>query len=85
MKLNPVFLVHHSGNETVIVPTDSAVFSGIIRGNKTLGEIADLLQTDRTKSEIVETLLSRYDAPRETIEKDVDNIVEQLRSVGAIL
>lgn len=37
MKLNKNFIVHKSGKNTVIVPTDDAGFSGIVKGNNTLG------------------------------------------------
>ena len=46
MKLNNDFLVHTSGNETVVVPTGKASFSGIVKGNLTLGAMLEILKND---------------------------------------
>ena len=54
MKLNKDFLLHNLGEETVLVPTGKAEFSGIVRGNKTLGAVLELLKTDTTEAQIIE-------------------------------
>ena len=84
MKLNENFLVHKSGNDTVIVPTGNAGFSGVIKGNETLGIILDLLKYDTTEKEVVDKLEAEYDGPREMIENDVADVVGRLRKIGAI-
>lgn len=84
MKLNKNFLVHKTGNDTVIVPVGNAKFSGVVRGNETLGAILDLLKKDTTVQNIVDEMMKSYDAPREVIEKDVVSTVENLRNIGAI-
>ena len=84
MKLNKNFLIHNTKNETVIVPTGKADFSGIVRGNSTLGVILELLQKDITEEEIIKALEKEYDAPKEVIRDDVIETLDRLRKIGAI-
>lgn len=84
MKLNKNFLVHKTGNDTVVVPTGNADFSGVVKGNETLGIILELLKNDTTESAVVEALTKEYDAPREVIEKDVSDVIGRLRKIGAV-
>lgn len=84
MKLNQNFLVHKTNSDTIIVPTGKAEFSGVVKGNQTLGLILDLLKKDTTEQEIVNAITEEYDAPREVIENDVKTTVSRLRKIGAI-
>ncbi len=84
LKLNKNFLVHKTDKETIVVPTGKAEFSGVVKGNQTLGTILDLLKKDTTIEKIVDSMLKEYDAPREVIEKDVRTTVSRLREIGAI-
>ena len=82
MKLNRNFLLHTVNSETV--PTGEAGFSGVVRGNKTLGAILELLKTDITEREIVAALQARFDAPQGAVEKDVSKALAELKKIGAI-
>ena len=84
MKLNKNFLTHKAGNDTVIVPTGNAGFSGVVQGNETLGIILDLLKEDTTEQQIIDKMAEQYDAPRAEIEKDVVSVISGLRKIGAI-
>lgn len=84
MKLNKNFLVHTTGNDTVVVPTGDAGFSGVVKGNETLGAILDLMKKDTTEQNIIESMLKVYDVPREIIEKDVRTTINRLKEIGAI-
>ena len=84
MKLNKNFLVHTTGNDTVVVPTGDSGFSGIVKGNETLGAILDLMKKDTTEENIIESMLKVYDVPREIIEKDVRTAINRLKEIGAI-
>lgn len=84
MKLNKEFLLHNSSGASILVPTGSADFSGIVRGNKTLGAVLELLQEETTENEIVAAMRGRYDAPEGTIEQDVAKILTELRKIGAL-
>ena len=84
MKLRKEFLVHNSGSESFLIPSGSAGFSGMIRGNRTLGIILELLQTDTTEAELTAALRARFDDPDAPIEADVAKALTELRKVGAI-
>ena len=84
MKLNKDFLIHSTGNESILVPTGAANFSGVVRGNETLGRILELLKTDTTEEEIVGKIRAEYDAPEGVIEADVRKALEELRTIGAL-
>lgn len=84
MKLNNDFLVHTSGNETVVVPTGKAAFSGIVKGNLTLGAMLEILKNDVSEEELVKKMKEQYDAPDGAIEKDIRKLLGSLRKIGAL-
>ena len=84
MKLNKDFLIHETGNETYLVPTGDADFSGIVRGNHTLDIILELLKTDTDEAAIVAAIQSRFDAPKEVVVADVKKALSELRRIGAL-
>ena len=84
MKLKEGFITHESAGEHITVTAGNTVFSGMVRSNQTAGFIVECLKSDVTKEDIVTKMLEKYDAPKERIEKDVEKILEQLHSIGAI-
>lgn len=84
MKLNKDFLLHNTGSESILVPTGSAAFSGVVRGNKTLGAVLELLKNDTTEAELVTAMKARFNAPDGAIEKDVAKVLAELRRIGAL-
>mgnify|MGYP002516805652 len=84
MKLSKDFLLHHNGEESLVVSTGNAAFAGLARTNKTAARILDCLAKGADRAQIIDDLTARYDAPREQITVDVDHILEQLRRIGAI-
>ena len=84
MKLKKEYLSHNSGGESYLIPAAGAGFSGMVKGNKTLGAILDLLKEDTTGEKIVDELCERYDAPRDVIAGDVAKALAELRKIGAI-
>ena len=84
MKLKDEFITHNSDDESMLIPTADAKFSGIVRGNKTMGKIIDLLKEDTTEDEIVGKLFYIYDIPEETVRKDVKTVIENLTNIGAL-
>ena len=83
MKLRKEFLTQTMGSEQIMVATGGR-FSGMVRSNPTAAYIVDLLKKDTTREQIIEDMLSRYDAPREVIEPDVDKVLNTLRSIQAL-
>lgn len=84
MKLKKEFIVHESGGEYMLVATGKAKFSGLVRGNKTVGDILELLKKDTTADAVVDAMLEKYDAPREKVEQDVKKVISELKKIGAI-
>ena len=84
MKLKKEFIAHDTMDESLLVPTGDAEFSGIVRGNKTLGVVLSLLKEETTQEEVVSAMLERFDAPKEIIERDVDRAITELRKIGAL-
>ena len=84
MKLNDKFLRHDMDDSALVVPVAGADFHGVVRGNSTVGAILELLEKDITQEEIVAAMCERYDGDPEFIREDVDKVITQLRSIGAI-
>lgn len=85
MKLNQNFITHASKGEHYMISTGNAEFKGIVKNNETASFIIECLKTETTEMEIVEKLLKKYTGTNiETIEKDVNCIIEKLRSIGAL-
>lgn len=85
MKLNQNFITHESKGEHYMVSTGNAKFKGITKNNETASFIIECLKTETTKKEIVQKILKKYTGTNpETIEKDVNCIIEKLRSIGAL-
>ncbi len=84
MKLNKNFILHVAEGETLLVPTGDAEFSGIIRGNATLGAVLELLREEITEEKLIASMKVKFDAPLETIEADVERALAVLRKVGAL-
>ena len=84
MKLKKDFITHDIGSESLLVPTGAAGFSGLVKGNKTLGVILELLKQDTTEAEIVAAMKARFDAPEEVIARDVKKALTELQKIGAL-
>ena len=83
-KLSKKYILHEASGESVLVPTGNAPFAGIVRGNKTLGAVLNQLSADTTEAEIVSRLAARFDAPEDLIARDVHQVLENLRRIGAL-
>lgn len=84
MKLNKDFIVYDAEKETILVSTAAASFTGIVRGNRTLSAILELLKNDTDEAAMIKALQDRFDAPAEVIEEDVKKALAELRKIGAI-
>lgn len=85
MKLKEGFITHETGEEQIMVGTGEVRFAGLVRSNKTAAFIIDCLKVETTREEIVSKMVDCYDASREVIAADVQHILEQLDSIGAIV
>ena len=83
MKLKDTYITHDSDGEQILLDTSSS-FAGLIRNNKTAAFIVECLKEDTTEEKIVEAMFEKYDAPKEVLAKDVADVIEKLRKVGAL-
>ena len=84
MKLSKNFIFHEADGQAMLVPTGNAGFSGLVRGNKTLGAVLRCLKEETTEAEITAALKEKFDAPDGAVERDVAKALEALRKIGAI-
>ena len=83
MKLKDTYITHDSDGEQILLDTSSS-FAGLIRSNKTAAFIVECLKEETTKEKIVEAMFEKYDAPKDVLAKDVSDVIEKLRKVGAL-
>ena len=72
-----------SNGEQILVDA-SGKFSGLIRNNESAAFIVDCLKQETTVEEIADKMYEEYDAPREVLEKAVNDVVSSLRKAGAV-
>ena len=84
MKLKKEYITHDTGSESLLVPAGGAGFSGLVKGNKTLGAILALLKEDTTEEAVIAAMKQRFDAPEDVIARDVKKALSELRKIGAI-
>ncbi|MBR2526905.1 MAG: PqqD family protein [Blautia sp.] len=84
MKLKEDFVVQELGSTQFLVSMNPEAFRGFMRSNETAGAIVDLLKKETTREKVIASMLEAYDAPEEVVAKDVDSILDKLRSIHAL-
>ena len=84
MKLKSDYLTQEIDDVQFLVPVGAGSFNGLIRSNKTAAFIVNCLKKETTKDRIVDAMCEKYDAPRAEIAADVEEILDTLRSIGAL-
>ena len=84
MKIKDSFISHESDGESMLIPTGEAKFSGIVKGNSTLGAIIGFLMEETTEDEVIDKMAARFDAPREIIARDVQKVISELKRIDAL-
>lgn len=86
MKLKDGFITYETDGEQIMVAAGASdeVFHGLVRSNKTAAFIVDRLKNETTFENIVDAMANKFDAPKDIISKDVQEIISQLLSIGAI-
>ena len=57
----------------------------VLRLNRTAAAIFDLLKEETSEEQIVESLMTRYDVSKETLEHDVHMYIEEFRKRNLIV
>ena len=87
MRLKKDYIIYNaSEDETIAVATgdEAENFNGLLRANKTAGAIMEYLKEDISTDELVSKMTERFDIDKDTAQKDVNDIIEKLKSVDAI-
>ena len=84
MRMKKDFVGQTVAGRWLLVSVGDNKCSGFVQGNETTAFIAGLLQKDTTVDEMVEALYEQYDADRETLRADLEKVLAQLRSIGAL-
>lgn len=87
MKVSNEFILREIAGETLLVPVGSAAakFNGLIALNGTARTIFLALAQECTVEELTALVTAEYDVDRETARGDVEEFVEQLRQIGALV
>ncbi len=84
MKLKSTFFSQTIDGTQFLVALGGEGFSGLVRSNETAAFIVDQLARETSRDAIVDAMCGEYDAPREQISADVDEILDTLRGIGAL-
>lgn len=87
MKLKDEFITHSGVDGTILLATgdEARSFHGIVKLNDTAAKIVEALKKETSKEEIVESFAKEYpDVSKETLTKDIENVLSQLESIHAI-
>ena len=84
MKLKNGFITHEMGDLQIMVAAGDANFKGLVRSNHTAAFIVDCLKEETEKERIVKAMITKYNAPRNVIEQNVEAVLDKLRSIGAL-
>ncbi|MBR3474069.1 MAG: PqqD family protein [Oscillospiraceae bacterium] len=84
MRLRENFAAQRIDGTLFLVAVGGEGFGGLVRCNATAAAIVDLLGEERSQEQIVDAMCARYDAPREEIAADVEEVLNSLRRIGAL-
>ncbi len=86
MKIRKGFVVREIAGQSVVVPLGDAskIFNGIIKLNETGRVIWDSLSAGEERETTVEKILAEYEIDRETVERDYDTFVANLREANIL-
>ena len=87
MKLKDDYILYNPSEEEIIAVAtgdEAENFNGLLRGNETAAAFLEYLREETTEDEIVERMLEEYDATEEELREGLAEVLETLRSVGAL-
>ena len=86
MKLKKGYIMKELAGRYVVLPVggDPDGFQGMIQMNVTGKFLWECLSEDKTRQELVELFLEKYDANKEEAEADIDAFIENLSKEGIL-
>ena len=83
MKLKESFITHKNKDDYMMIDA-SGKFAGIIHSNATAAFIIECLKTETTEDEILEKMLTKYDADKNIMADNVREIIDKLKKIEAV-
>ncbi|MBQ6574650.1 MAG: PqqD family protein [Lachnospiraceae bacterium] len=86
MKIKDSCLTHMVDDEylMLLVSDDPEGFNGILRSNEDAQFIVECLREETTKEEILAKMQEAYEGDPEQMAKDIDTVIDNLKTVGAL-
>ena len=86
MKIKNGFVLREVSGSYIVVAVGSASkeFKGLITLNESGAFLWEKLANGNTKEGLVEAMLNEYDAPREVVEKDVEDFIQIVTKGGLV-
>lgn len=85
MKIKQGYILQEIMGKYVIIPIDSdAELQGMIQMNHIGAFMWKALDTEKTREELIKSLLEEYDVQLEQVEKDVDVFINELSTNGVL-
>ena len=86
IKIKKGFILREVSGSYIVVAVGAASkdFKGLITLNETGAFLWERLANGNTKEGLVEALLNEYEAPKEVIEKDVDDFLNMVKNGGLV-
>lgn len=84
MKLKDGFITHEMDGKQLLVGTGRTGFAGMVKSNQTAAFIIDCLKAETTKEQVLAAMLEKYDVAEDVAAADLEKVLENLRSIGAL-
>ncbi len=84
MKLKPTFLLQEVDDTFLLVSADIKNFNGFLQLNRTAAFIVECLKQETTREAVLAALCEKYDAPRDMISSDLEEVLAMLRRARAL-
>ena len=87
MKVSNEFILRQLAGENLLVPVGSAAarFNGLITMNELGCFIFEALQTEHSRDQLLEAILTEYEVDEAAASADLDGFLDQLRELGALI
>ena len=87
MKASKDFILREIAGEYILVPVGSAAgkFNGLITMNEIGSFIFKMLQEEQTEECLVQMILNEYEIDKETARNDLNDFLNQMREIGALM
>ena len=84
MKLKKGFEKYEILDDKVLINVENNEFSGLIKFNKSAEIIIDGLSKGLSRDKIINKMLQTYDAPKDQITQDVNEVINKLNECGIL-